>query len=344
MMMMGAALGRKVWYSQDFRKLWPMLNLLLIGPSGIGKSTSIQMARGLLEFLPRVEQPQFITGGATPEALHADLLPNPHAVLFASELANFFNRQKYMEGMVPYVTELLDYGAVEKRTKHGGVIRIEEPSVTVVGGSTVEWLQEQLPDSAAAGGFLARFLIVSEEHKGQRVPCPELALTPKQRIELEQKRARTFNEFYECLHTTTGGVPFRDFTALDAYSTWYTAHQPDTGHLAPFAARAGEFVLRLSMILALSRHNPYITAEDIEAAIELHGYCEGKLQEVVVPFSAAGKLQMEVLKAIGEGGATEVQIKQAMRNFCTSQDSDKMIQSLLGQRAIVLVGHKYMRK
>jgi DNA replicative helicase MCM subunit Mcm2 (Cdc46/Mcm family) len=171
-----------------------------------------------------------------------------------------------------------------------------------------------------------------------------LALTVKQRIELVAKRANTFNGFYECLHTTTGAVHFKDFTALDAYSTWYTAHQPDTGHLAPFAARAGEFVLRLSMILALSRHNPYITAEDIEAAIELHGYCEGKLQEVVVPFSAAGKLQMEVLKAIGEGGATEVQIKQAMRNFCTSQDSDKMIQSLLGQRAIVLVGHKYMRK
>lgn len=343
MMMLGAALGRKIWYNQDFRKLWPMLNLLLIGPSGIGKSTAIYMARKLLESIPKVEQPQFIVGGATPEALHKDLLPNPHAVLFASELANFFNRQKYMEGMIPYCTELLDYGAVEKRTVHGGMIRIEEPSVTVVGGSTVEWLQEQLPDSATAGGFLARFLIVSEEHKGQRVACPELAMTTKQWVELERLRAQVFNEFYECLHTTTGNVPFKDYGALDAYSTWYTAHDAVTGHLAPFAARAGEFVLRLSMLLAISRHNPTISAEDIQAAIELHGYCENKLQQVVVPFTQAGKMQNMVLQAVGDGGATDVQIKQAMRNFCTSQDTEKMLQSLLIQKEIKQVGNKYVR-
>src|SRR5512146_2984872 len=106
--MLGAALGRKVWFNQDVHTLFPPLNLLLIGPSGCGKSTSIMMARKhLIQLLPRAEQPQFIMGAPTPEKLHDDLKPAPHAVLFASELANFFTRQKYMEGMIPYVTELL---------------------------------------------------------------------------------------------------------------------------------------------------------------------------------------------------------------------------------------------
>jgi len=136
MAMLGAALGRRVYFDQDAHTLYPMVNLLLIGPSGIGKSTSIlKVGKPLLDALPIELKPQFVSGKATPEKLHDDLVIDPHAMVFASELANFFSRAKYMEDMIPYVTQLLDYEpTVERRTRSSDLLVVKNPAVSVVGG------------------------------------------------------------------------------------------------------------------------------------------------------------------------------------------------------------------
>lgn len=329
---LGACLGRSVWYEdgQDVHTLYPMLNLLLIGPSGTGKSTSLGMGFKLVESLPKPERPQTIRGAATPEKLHDDLRTNPHAILFCSELANFFSKQKYMEGMIPYVTELLDYGQeMERRTKSQSLITVDKPSVTVMGGSTVEWLQGALPDTAAAGGFLARFLIVQEDYKSRNEPLPGRSLGKAQRAALDSRRLDAFAEFRRILNTHRGRIDFRDYGASDVYGMWYTAHTPANGHLAPFAARAGEMVLRMSVLLALSCGRATILAEDVRAATSLYSYFETKLQSVVVPFTPQGKLIARVLEAVGPTGSTDIQIRRAMRNFCASQETDRIVAGLL---------------
>lgn len=343
MAMMGAALGRRVWFGQDFRALWPMLNVLLIGPSGIGKTSSIMMARPLLGTIPKIDQPQFIMGGTTPEALHDALLPNPHAVLFASELANFFNKADYNSALIPYVTELLDYEPVERNTKSGGKVRIEEPSVAVVGASTREWLQEQLPDSAVSGGFLARFFILAEEHKSQRVASPEDAISQKDLRELHAERDGVFAEFYPCVNNYYGQIRFADYGALDAYTVWYSSHNPINGHLAPFAARAPEFIKRFALIFAVSKRKSVIDEEDVQCAINLYGVAEKKLQEIVVPMTAQGKMLNLVLQAVGHQALTDVELKQHMRNFCASQEVDKLIASLIASRDVLYIDGKFVR-
>lgn len=331
MAMLGAALGRRLWLDHDPHRLWPMLNLLLIGPSGVGKSTGMMIGFNLIRALPREFQPQVVSGAATPEKLHDDLHVQPHAVLYASELANFFSRQKYMEGLIPYVTELLDYRPeIERRTKGGGLVVVKEPSVTVVGCSTVDWLQEQLPDSATSGGFLARFLIVSEEHKSQRVALPGKMLTRAQQEELYRRRDEVFNGFVAlAAQAPSGPIDFRDYEAANEYAVWYSNHKPVTGHLAPFAARAGEFVLRLSLLNAVARDLSYITRRDVQVAIEMQRYAEKRLQEVVVPYTPAGKLLARVLMAVGTGSRTTAEIARAMRNFATAQETARMLESLV---------------
>jgi hypothetical protein len=328
--MFGAALGRRVWMDQDVHILWPMLNLLLIGPSGTGKSTSIcQIGRPLLDALPKLQQPQFISG-TTPEKLHDDLRARPHAVLFASELANFFNKQKYMESMIPYVTELLDYPArLQRRTKGGGIVEVIEPSVAVIGGSTVEWLQGQLPDSATSGGFLARFLIVTEEHAGNKVALPKHEVSRNTLIKLRELREDLKEEFIQLTHKYEGEIELNDYEAMDTYSYWFSNHKPATGHLAPFAARAGEFVQRLAMLMCISRGNKSIEAVDITAAINLYEYATSKLQDVVVPFTIQGKLLANVLQSIGRDPVSEVDVMRAMRNFVGAVEVRRLIDSLI---------------
>jgi len=324
----GAALGRRCYMDQDVHKIYPMLNLLLIGPSGIGKSTSLGLGRQMLEQLDLPTRPQLIIGAPTPEKLHEDLVANPHAILIASELAAFFSKQRYMEALVPMVTELLDYRPIERRTRMRGIVRVEEPAVTVVGGSTQEWLQEQLPDSATTGGFLARFLIINELHRSQRVPLPGTAMGRGLRKEIDQLRMTTLGNFKHLIEGAPAVVGFRSYSDSDTFSLWYANHKPPTGHLAPFAARSREFVLRLSLLVALSRLHTSIEAADIDAAVTIYSYCEARLQEVVVPMSQQGKLLMAVLQAV-ERPMFPSEVKRAMHNIAMSTMVQQCIDSLL---------------
>lgn len=343
MAILGACLGRKVWIDQDVHIVRPMLNLLLIGPSGIGKSSAVKIARKLLPFVPEWNRPQFIEGGATKEKLHRDLAIQPKAIIFCPELAAFFSKEKYKENLIPYVTNLLDYeDVVELRTVKDDVIRIENPEVSILGGSTVEWLQEQLPNAAVSGGFLARFLILNEEHKGQKIANPHRFLSDRQRKELVTKREEAFSAFPYLLDIHNGAMDYADYDAAETYAKWYNSHEPEVGYLAPFAARAGELVLRLAMILAISCRRSEMTDEDVRSAIMMYEYIASRLGSIIIPTSPQGKLSALILSTVGRTGLTEEEITYALKSQASQWDIDKTIDSLVFSGSITVRGDKFL--
>ena len=329
MAVFSACVGRRTYIDQDVHQLWPMFNLLLIGPSGIGKSTAIDITKGLTEGLDE-GAPTIIQGATTPEELHQTLRLQPKAILRASELAAFFGKQKYMEGLVPYTTELLDYKEVqERRTRRDGLVTVQAPTVTVIGGSTLEWLQEQLPDSATTGGFLARFFIVEEKHKRQRVANPADVMTPTQRARLLKRRSECVQEFQSLVEAVQPStMKFKDYTVQDVYSVWYHTHVPMSGFLAPFAARAGTFILRLAMLIALSCKRMQIQKQDMRAAITMYEYMASKLLNVVVPFTVKGKLMQKIVEAVGAQGISKRGLYRSMKNFITVNEVNSLVDSL----------------
>jgi energy-coupling factor transporter ATP-binding protein EcfA2 len=338
MAMMGGILGRKVCMSYDVHEIRPMLNLLLIGPSGIGKSTSVKMARKLLEHVDDRHRPQFIEGGATREKLHHDLRDNPHAMLFAPELAAFFSKETYKEGLIPYVTNLLDYeDRIELRTRKDGIVAVENPEVSIIGASTRDWLQSMLPDSAVTGGFLARFLLLSES-EGKRTPNPHRKGTDAEKAATATLREAGGKQFYKLINNAFGRAEQRglidyvdDYSASDAFDDWYLGYKPDTGLLSPFAARAPEMVLRMAIILAVSCDRYELTAEDIRSAIKLYEYQAKKLGDIVVPVSQQGRILAMVMDAIpeGEAGILEARVYRALRNVAGATDLAKVVMSLV---------------
>jgi len=331
MALIGAVYGRKVWLQMDHRKLFPMLNLLLIGPSGVGKTTALEIGFDhLVRPLPDGLRPDIVAGKPTPEKLHWDLRNEPHTILYAEELAAFITKQKYMEGMIPYLTELLNYKAtIELRTKTNDVVIVDNPEAVLLGGSTINWLQEQLPDSATAGGFLPRFLIIYEQYKYQRCPLPDNTMGKREKILLDGLRDKTFAQFRGLVSNGHGPLQFRDYDASDIYTLWYSSHTPATGHLEPFAQRAGEFILRLAMLVTLSCGRVHIEARDVECAIQLYQYSEKSLQQVVVPYTQEGHLLSLIMEAIGNKQLTDKQIRKAMGHHIGSKKVDEYIQSLI---------------
>jgi hypothetical protein len=246
--------------------------------------------------------------------------------------------------MIQYVTDLLDLAPTSVRTKSGGIARvIEEPAVVIAGGSTKEWLQEQLPSSAGAGGFLPRFLIVEEEHKAQRVAIPKLEMGRTQLIALQQRRESVKTGFRHLIEPQRGPFDFADYEASDAYSNWYNTQTPEVGILAPFSARAGVHVLRLALLSAVSCGRSTIAKDDVTAAIKLFSYTLRKLAGIVVPMTAQGKMLSKVLEIIGSDVMSPVQIRRAMRNYCSADDVDKLVRSLVMSKDIVSYDGNYRK-
>lgn len=346
MAMLGAALGRSVWINLDIHTVYPLLNLLLIGPSGIGKSTALRdiAVDHLLNALPENQRPNLLTGKSTKEAIHQDLMVEPKSIILASELANLFSKEKYNEGMVPYVTDLLDLKPARIRTKSGGSLVINKPECCIMGGSTKAWLQDALPSNSGEGGFLPRFFIVKEDYKAQRIANPMWVMGDLERKALLTERDRVINEFARLVRMSAGDIDFEDYEAKDVYSQWYQTYRPDTGSMAPFAARAGAHILRLALLCAISGGRSSITTADIEAGIKLYEYASIKLAEVVVPMSPEGKKINKLLEQIGNLTMTSIEIHRAMRNYVGASEVDRMLGDLARDKELIYEEGKYRRK
>lgn len=347
--MLGASIGRKSWFDLDVHRVFPLMNLLLIGPSGIGKSTALRdiALKSLIQNLPEGARPQVSIGKSTKEAMHEDLMANPHTIILASELSNLFSKEKYNEGMIPYITDLLDLEPVRIRTKGGGPLAsqntVQEPECCILGGSTKAWLQDMLPNNAGEGGFLPRFFIVKEDYKYQRIADPRRHMSDKQRGELARRRERVFYEFTKLVGDAEGVRDFFDYDASDEYSLWYQTFRPESGALAPFAARAGAHVLRIALLSAISCRRGSILREDVVAGITLYEYTSKKLQEVVIPMTPQGRLLNRVLETIGQETLSIVQIRRAMRNYAGAEDVDRMLRNLLSSKELVCQEGNYRR-
>lgn len=341
----GAAIGRRAYFDLDVHRVFPLINLLLIGPSGVGKSTALRdiAINHLIVPLPEEIKPNVLSGKSTKEAIHQDLVVCPKSIILASELANLFSKEKYNEGMIAYFTDLMDLAPTRVRTKSSGNQMIARPECCVMGGSTKAWLQDALPTNSGEGGFLPRFLIVKEDYKEQRVADPRRLMTDKQRRELATERDRVSYEFARLIRMAEGVIDFDDYEASDEYSAWYNTFQPEVGALSPFAARAGAHILRLSLLVAVSCGRPSITGADVRAAIKLYEYCAKRLAEVVVPLTIEGKKVNKLFETIGGLNLTASQIRRAMRNYCSSLDVDRMLGDLVRDKELILEDGNYRR-
>lgn len=180
----GAALGRRCYVDQEFFKIYPNYATVLIGPTGkVRKTTAANIAKKFVE----EEQLCPITADkVTPERFVADLQANGQHFLYAPELAVFFGRQRYNEGLSTLIIRLLDSPdtfTVHTITREENVLT--EVALTVLACSTPSLLTESTPNEVASSGFLNRFMVIVEEDTDRCFPFPKRG-DPRNEIKLKK--------------------------------------------------------------------------------------------------------------------------------------------------------------
>jgi len=297
----GAMLKRTCWVDQEEFKIYPNMSVLLVGPSGIGKDTAIDGAEWIIQ---QVGGPVRVIGGKTPETI-TDVMQrigDPAAALIpAGELSEFFGSKDYQQDMVGVITDLLstkDYKDISLKSRPN--IRIMKPTLTMLGGSTRDWLHKAMPEEAMSGGFYPRFLIICEEQPKHKVAWIKYSLTEEQKARAEG----TKEKFLKGVHTI-----LRDFCAIgemvpregakEAYEKFYDVR---TKFFSPVAAayahRCRDTTLRLAMLCAISRFHNYLDRSDFEFSTSVIEYVGSRIDTALAPPTAHARLEQDLYKLL----------------------------------------------
>ena len=279
------ATRRNVWMNRRTYTIFPGSLIILVSPSGVcHKTVAAKLARRLLR--ESVPDTRFISETITPEAivqalargkvyvrkddsgkpLKIDLKqdsPVAHGFIYAPEMGTLIDKREYKSGLIPLITRLADSPDVwSSETVGRGLKELRNVTLSALMCIQPDTLVEQLPPMAFKQGFMARFIYVVRYDSEEEWADPE-DCTQKQ---LDSLKARLTSI------SQLKGEMKRTQEAIKWYEAYYHEHKlekPDDLRIAAYWARKPDHILRMGMILALSRLSLIVETEDLEDARRL---------------------------------------------------------------------------
>jgi hypothetical protein len=289
----GAAIGRNVFFDKGAYQVYPNLCVVIVAPTGRCRKTSAcNLGTGLLGKTGTT----VLADKTTPEALVDGLKVSTSAtgLIYAPELAVFLGKQKYQEGMVPLLTALFDCPKEwVSKTIGRGDTTLSNVALSALMCSTIDWIQTGISKDAFGGGFMSRFLFVVQESTSRSFPLP-----PK----LDDDMKKSLTQRLMKIKGTKGAVTFSD-AGRDWYITWYRARAGAHGdkQYAGYYERKPDHIIRLAMILKVAEGKDLIISDvDLFAAERILHWIEIWLPSTFeeMTASASGEDQQRILRQL----------------------------------------------
>lgn len=296
----GALIKRHAYTDQLRWKVWPNMSVMLVGPSGIGKDRAIAEA----EWLLRSQGYDKFVGGRTIEGIYEQLveLGDPAAcTIKIPEMSSFFGQKDYQKGMVQEFTDMLSTNEyLDVSTKSNPNRIVLRPTITVMAGSTEEWLHSNMPSGSLEGGFFPRFLIVCEDLPSRHIPWVKYSLGAEEVIDHQSHSDSIPQQLKEILHkfrVQREWFPVEE--ARDRYAAWYNNRMKIfSPKVAAYANRSRDMALRLAMLMAISRGNNIVQEDDIIFGIEFVNYLAERIERAIKPPTLEGKCGRDIIKIL----------------------------------------------
>lgn len=351
----GAILKRKVWHQRSSYDLLPTTYpnpwIILVAPQGVGhKSAALRQAKKLVEALETELQPKTMSNKLTPEVLVKNLatqiLPDvklteeqtkflkrpAQALLFSSELGTLLGKQKYNEGMIALLTDLYDcHNEWSSDTVMRGNQCMYDICLSIMAGSTPDWMQTMLPPDAFKGGFMSRLLLIGfPENWRKRIADP----APGDQLLKEELLANLTR-----IAKLEGEIKWTP-EAKSFFSYWYNnLEEPPFGPIAAYLERKQDHLLRLAIIMEVAKSDELVLhKETLEQALNILSVIEKdtfKMLEIVTLEPKMRPIQtiLDYLQVEKEAPESEV-IKQCWKQLNRPSEFSDMIQLLLKTKMV----------
>lgn len=279
--MIAGCLERRVWTKALRVKICPNLWVLIVGPPGGGKSTSINVVSDIWTSTGDLNvAPTSLTKAAFEEQLleKQRMMPNGerhHALNIASSEFGVLVPKHDLE-FLNTLNDIYDCRNIyERKTKSGGLTKIEYPHLNMIAGSTPKYLGAILPEAAYGMGFTSRMIMVySDENVYVDLFSDfDTASGFRKKLLTEAKRI-----------TKIEGEYIWEPDAANVISSWHKAGMqplPTHSKLQSYLPRRIAHIIKLCMIFSANRNNlRLITEEDAQNALDALLEVEIKMPEV----------------------------------------------------------------
>lgn len=272
------ALQRKVWIDMAYFSWFPNFYICLVAPPGVvSKSTTAGVAMNLLRRVPGIRfGPEIVTWPALVTAFaestqafeyNAAWYTMSAMTLESSEFGNLLNPQD--KEMVDLLVTLWDgkQGAMEKKTKHSGNDKIENPWINLIACTTPSWIAGNFPEYMIGGGFTSRTIFVYADKKADFIAYPSRRV-PKDLGLMADALVADLTQI-----SKLAGVYQLDESAFAWGEEWYLKHNTtkniilDDDRFGGYLARKQTHIHKLAMVLAAAEgDNLVITAAHLALA------------------------------------------------------------------------------
>lgn len=189
---LGAWIGRDAWFEHMDFKLYPNIYAMLLGNSGVRKSTAIKQFNKILRLAgytnftaQKTSKEQFLIDlseiGVQNEGNITDSIFGDSSSLDDSRVCNMFAapdefNELFANNIFEFVSmlgTLWDYdGVFENKVKNSKSVRIPNPCISLIGGNTPATLHSTFPTEVIGQGFFSRILFIHSEGKGEKIAFP----------------------------------------------------------------------------------------------------------------------------------------------------------------------------
>lgn len=325
---LGAALGRRCWIDMGHFNIYPNYCVILIGPTGrVKKTTAADIAR---DFVHRNVCCPLMSDEPTPEAMASALVASGHQFIYAPEMAVFFGKQRYKEGMISKMLRMLDSPKqFEVETQKRGKETVTNLALTFLGCTTPSLLATSMPEEVTSSGFMNRFILIYEQDTDREFYRPRKG-DFSNRLDAVVQR---FNKL--------SGVI--DFTAeADSWlRDWYSKRKKIVRALTDEVTievleRAYGHLLRTAMLIHLAQCDNFnICVSCLESAKGLIDYAEKRVPSIVRTLKQANVAReadyvLDVLTRLG-GAADHSTLLRRVGSKMNAQQFKQHVRTLVEQ-------------
>lgn len=247
------------------------------------------------------------------------------SMIFSPELSIFITASQHT---LPILADLWDSreGDFSYGTRHKGDYRIKNSCVSLLAGSTQEWLISSIPANAVGGGFTRRVNFVFAKDKSQSIPWPTTNHT--------DLRDKIINDLRH-ISTLRGEVKFSKGAKdiFDAYYNSVTVDEFDDEATTAYKTTKWAHATKLATAISVSHSDSLVISEaDFSQAIDR---IDGVLKDIGLVFRAVGESDLaeaadRVLRFIeNKGFATRSDVLRANWRHISAADLDIVIQTFL---------------
>lgn len=267
---LGAWLGRDVYIQFGDQKIYPNMYVLLMGEPGTKKSTAIKRMKKLLAqagygffAAEKTSKEKFLLDlgekedESTDDFLNAGIFGNDEVkeVFIAADEFNDFFGNNILE-FVSMLGVLWDFeGSYENKIKNGQSIKIPNPTVSILGGTTATTFASTFPQEIIGQGFFSRTVAVHARPTGKRITWP-YSPTDEEKADLE--------EYLLKMKTCHSGKVEFSPEAIDLvdkiYQNWQNVEDI---RFASYANRRHVHLLKLVLIHTIARLGDKVETRDV---------------------------------------------------------------------------------